>query len=81
MFGHMLPKEQKTSGKSINYSLTIKREKAIQINGTKKPGQKRDTRKLDAIQRKMDVLKLDKIAKSVALMRLIFRVGSSRQHA
>ncbi len=44
---------------------------AIQIDGTKKPWQKKNTRKLDAIRREIDALKLDKIAKSVALTSLI----------
>ena len=47
------------------------RGNAIQIDGTKKPWQKKNTRKLDAIRREIDALKLDKIAKSVALTSLI----------
>ena len=47
------------------------RGNAIQIDGTKKPWQKKNTRKLDAIRREIDTLKLDKIAKSVALTSLI----------
>lgn len=43
----------------------------VQIDGTKKPWQKKNTRKLADIRREIDALKLDKIAKSVALTSLI----------
>lgn len=44
---------------------------AIQSDGTKKPWQKKNTRKLDAIRKEIDVLNLDKISKSVVLTSLI----------
>ncbi len=44
---------------------------AIQRDGTKKPWQKKNTRKLDAVRREIDTLNLDEISKSVALTSLI----------
>ncbi len=44
---------------------------AIQKDGTKKPWQKKNTRKLDAIRREIDALMLDDVSKSVALTSLI----------
>ena len=44
---------------------------AVQDDGTKKPWQKKNTRKLDAIRREIDVLGLDEISKSVALTSLM----------
>ncbi len=44
---------------------------AIQSDGTKKPWQKKNTRKLDAIRREIDALNLDEVSKSVALTSLI----------
>lgn len=44
---------------------------AIQINGVKKPFQKKNTRKLDAIREEIDRLNLDEISRSVVLTSLI----------
>ncbi len=44
---------------------------AVQNDGTKKPWQKKNTRKLDAIRREIDELGLDEISKSIALVSLI----------
>ncbi len=44
---------------------------AIQSDGTKKPWQKKNTRKLDAIREEIDSLNLDKVSKSVALTSLM----------
>ncbi len=44
---------------------------AIQADGTKKPFQKKNTRKLDAIRREIDESNLDEIERSVALSSLI----------
>lgn len=44
---------------------------AVQSDGTKKPWQRKNTRKLDAIRREIDVLNLDEVSKSVALTSLI----------
>ncbi len=57
-----------------NYGGDVKSRKlnnAVQSDGTKKPWQKKNTRKLDAIRKEIDVLDLDKISKSVALTSLI----------
>lgn len=48
-----------------------KQNNAIQDDGTKKPWQKKNTRKLDAIRREIDALGLDDVSKSVALTSLI----------
>ena len=47
------------------------RDNAIQSDGTKKPWQKKNTRKLDAIRKEIDALSLDEVSKSVALTSLI----------
>ncbi len=44
---------------------------AVQKDGTKKPWQKKNTRKLDAVRREIDALNLDEVSKSVALTSLI----------
>lgn len=44
---------------------------AIQGDGTKKPWQKKNTRKLDAIRKEIDILGLDEVSKCVALTSLI----------
>ncbi len=44
---------------------------AVQSNGTKKPWQKKNTRKLDAIRREIDELELDEVSRCVALTSLI----------
>lgn len=44
---------------------------AVQSDGTKKPWQRKNTRKLDAIRREIDTLNLDEVSKSVALTSLI----------
>ena len=44
---------------------------AIQDNGTKKPWQKKNTRRLDAIRREIDELALDEISHCVAITSLI----------
>ena len=48
-----------------------KHNNAIQEDGTKKPWQKKNTRKLDAIRREIEILGLDEVSKSVALTSLI----------
>ena len=56
---------------------------AIQADGSKKPWQKKNTRKLDAIRAEIDRLDLDKVARSVALTSLILgldRVDSTLGH-
>ncbi len=50
---------------------TDARNNAIQKDGTKKPWQRKNTRKLDAIRKEIDVLNLDEVSKSVALASLI----------
>jgi adenine-specific DNA-methyltransferase len=55
----------------------------IQPDGSKKPWQKKNTRKLDAIRSEIDHLKLDDVTKSVALTSLILaldRVDSTLGH-
>lgn len=46
-------------------------DNAVQSDGTKKPWQKKNTRKLDAIRKEIDALSLDEVSKSVALTSLI----------
>ena len=46
-------------------------DNAIQSNGTKKPWQKKNTRKLDAVRREIDNMGLDEVSESVALTSLI----------
>ena len=48
-----------------------KHTNAIQDDGTKKPWQKKNTRKLDAIRQEIDALGLDEVSKSVALTSLM----------
>lgn len=77
---------QKTAGFTEHYGGEVNPGNggnAIQIDGTKKPWQKKNTRKLDAIRREIDALKLDKIAKSAALTSLILaldQVDSALDH-
>ena len=44
---------------------------AVQHDGTKKPWQKKNTRKLDAVRREIDDLELDDVTRSVALTSLM----------
>lgn len=46
-------------------------DNAVQTDGTKKPWQRKNTRKLDAVRREIDALNLDEVTKSVALTSLI----------
>lgn len=48
-----------------------RRSNAVQSDGTKKPWQKKNTRKLDAVRREIDALNLDEVSRSVALTSLI----------
>ena len=48
-----------------------RRNNAVQNDGTKKPWQKKNTRKLDAVRREIDALNLDEVSRSVALTSLI----------
>ncbi len=63
------------------YDLTS--SNAIQPDGSKKPWQRKNTMKLDAIRREIDLLDLDPISKSVALTSLILaldKVDSTLGH-
>lgn len=51
--------------------LPCDRGNAVQSDGTKKPWQKKNTRKLDAIREEIDALNLDTVSKNVALTSLI----------
>ncbi len=56
---------------------------AIQVDGSKKPWQLKNTRKLDAIRKEIDALNLDDVTKSIALTSLILaldKVDSTLGH-